>query len=233
MSTTPPSEPTPPLLLTPESIRAMRRSYGERGLEQGDLPEDPLEAIQLWLGEASVNPLVVEANAMVLATSNGGLPGQRTVLLKGIDERGLSFFSNYRSRKAADLHANPRASLLFPWYPMERQVIVEGAVTRLSREESAEYFALRPWGSQIAARASEQSQPIDSREVLEERWRETAAEFPEGSTVPLPDWWGGYLLEPTAIEFWQGRYSRLHDRLRFERKSNGDHREWRCQRLSP
>jgi pyridoxamine 5'-phosphate oxidase len=211
-------------------ISSMRRSYGEVGIADGALPDDPIEAISLWLAEAAGNPLVVEPNAMVLATVDAqGRPRSRTVLLKGIDERGLTFFTNYRSRKGADINVNPWASLLFPWYSMERQLIVSGSVEQLSTEESEEYFQSRPWGHQIGALASDQSQPLPSRGDLERRWREAAAEFPDEGSVPRPESWGGYLVRPDRVEFWQGRYSRLHDRLVFDRAANG----WNSSRLYP
>jgi pyridoxamine 5'-phosphate oxidase len=208
----------------------MRRSYGEVGILDGALPDDPIEGISLWLAEAAGNPLLVEPNAMVLSTvDDQGRPRSRTVLLKGIDQRGLTFFTNYRSRKGEEINANPVASLLFPWYSMERQLIVSGTVESVSVEESEEYFRSRPWGHQIGAVASDQSQPLESRADLERRWRETAVQYPEQSNVPRPPHWGGYLVRPDRVEFWQGRYSRLHDRLLFDRTADG----WQAKRLYP
>lgn len=215
---------------TRDEIAQMRRSYGEIGLPDDGLPADPIEGILAWLAEAAANPLIVEPNAMVLATVGPeGVPRARTVLLKSIDARGLTFFTNYESRKGEDILRDPHVSVVFPWYPMERQVSVEGSVEKLPREESEEYFASRPWGHQVGAIASDQSRPLASRAALEQRWRDTAADFPDGSPVPMPTHWGGYLIRPNRIEFWQGRYSRLHDRIAYERDAGG----WRPQRLYP
>ena len=169
---------------------------------------------------------------MVLATASAdGAPSARHVLLKGLDERGLAFFTNYGSRKARELDANPRAALLFHWRePAHRQVIVDGTAERLSAEESDEYFTTRPHGSRLGALASSQSSVIESREELERRYEELAARHPEGDPPPRPDWWGGYRVTPVAVEFWQGRPNRLHDRLRFRRAGGGD---WKLERLAP
>jgi pyridoxamine 5'-phosphate oxidase len=211
-------------------ISAMRRSYGEVGILDGALPADPIEGISLWLAEAAANALVVEPNAMVLSTVDSeGRPRSRTVLLKGIDHRGLTFFTNYLSRKGQEITANPVVSLLFPWYPMERQLLISGTVEPVSEEESEEYFRSRPWGHQVGAVASDQSQPLESRADLERRWRETAAQFPQETSVPRPAHWGGYVVRPDRVEFWQGRYSRLHDRILFDLTTQG----WRSMRLYP
>lgn len=204
----------------------MRRSYGEIGIT--DLPEDPLAALRSWLADAAANPLVVEPNAMVVSTVEKAQPSARTVLLKGIDH-GLTFFTNYNSRKGQEIAANAHVSALFPWYPMERQVIVLGTAEKVSAQESDEYFASRPWSSQIGALASDQSQPLARREELQERWDHFAARYPEGTQVPRPDHWGGFRIIATSVEFWQGRYSRLHDRVRFE-KTDGT---WMSRRLFP
>ena len=217
-------------IVTREEIRAMRRSYGDAGLET--LPNDPFEAFALWLKQAHENTVVVEANAMVLSTVTADSQiNTRTVLLKDISDGGFTFFTNYQSRKAHGIELNPNVSLLFPWYAMERQVSISGFAEKISETESAEYFASRPWSSQIGAWASAQSSPLSSREELEQRFAGASQKWPEGSTVPKPPHWGGYRVTPISIEFWQGRYSRLHDRLCYER-ANSD-TEWEITRYYP
>lgn len=215
-----------------DAIRAMRRSYGEVGLTEGLAGANPLPLFANWLAEAAGNSYLVEANAMVLSTFDGARISSRTVLLKGFDsvEGGCTFFTNYQSAKAQALDSNPEVSLLFPWYAMERQVIITARVEKVSRGESEEYFASRPWSSQIGAWASDQSMEIPDRAVLEKRFQEFAARYPEGSAVPLPDNWGGFRALPHTFEFWQGRYSRLHDRIRFTKVSDGT---WSRERLAP
>jgi pyridoxamine 5'-phosphate oxidase len=212
-----------------DEISKMRRSYGEIGLRESDLNSNPISQFQLWLKEASENPMIVEANAMVLATSAEAQPETRTVLLKDVTEAGFTFFTNYNSTKSKSIAANPNVSLLFPWYPMERQVKILGSADRISSVDSDKYFATRPWSSQIGAWASDQSAPLSSREELEKRWAEFAKKFPEGSQVPRPPHWGGFLVAPTMIEFWQGRYSRLHDRIRYTRDAS----TWKPERFYP
>jgi pyridoxamine 5'-phosphate oxidase len=218
-------------------ISAMRRSYGEVGISESAINQDPIAQFQIWLKEAAANSMIVEANAMVLSTVGSGKPTARTVLLKDVTSSGFTFFTNYGSRKAQEISHNSAVSLLFPWYPMERQVIVLGDAVRISETESEKYFATRPWSSQIGAWASNQSEVLDSREVLEASWKDIAARYPEGSTVPKPPHWGGFLVTPTSIEFWQGRYSRLHDRLRFTRnddlESNQAETNWKLERFFP
>ncbi len=210
-------------------IRGMRRSYGEVGLDH--LPADPLVAFAQWLKEASENPIIVEANAMVLSTLGQDAEiTTRTVLLKDISENGFTFFTNYSSRKAHAIELNPQVTLLFPWHAMERQVVISGIAAKVTAEESQEYFATRPWSSQIGAWASHQSSPLSSREELEQRWQGAAQKWPEGSKVPCPPHWGGYRVNPISIEFWQGGDSRLHDRLRYERNNNTD---WEITRYYP
>ncbi len=215
-----------------ESIRAMRLSYSQAALNESDIVSDPIAQFVKWLGEASENILVVEPNAMVLATNSGEFPTSRSVLLKDVSEVGFTFFTNYLSRKAEAISKNPKISLLFPWYPMERQVIILGSAEKVSAEESDEYFATRPWASQIGAIASAQSSVLESREDLEEKYLRFVEKFPKGSKVPRPEYWGGYLVRPVSIEFWQGRYSRLHDRLRYSR-STPDRPDWSVTRLNP
>ena len=211
-------------------ISAMRRSYGEVGLEK--LPADPFVAFEQWMVEAAANEIIVEANAMVLSTADGsGEITTRTVLLKDISQGGFTFFTNYSSRKAQAIAMNSQVTLLFPWYAMERQVIISGQADKISREESESYFATRPWSSQIGAWASAQSAPLSSREELEQRYAGAAEKWPEGSVVPRPPHWGGYRVTPISIEFWQGRYSRLHDRLRYERDNSAS--EWEITRYYP
>lgn len=217
-----------------EAIAAMRRSYGEKSLES--LPADPFKAFADWLLEAHQNSIIVEANAMVLSTlgvANDGseLISTRTVLLKDISEGGFTFFTNYSSRKGQAIELNPQVTLLFPWYAMERQVSISGLAEKVSEEESSEYFAKRPWSSQIGAWASVQSAPLASREELEERYKGAQEKWPEGSVVPKPPHWGGYRVMPLSIEFWQGRYSRLHDRLRYERTNTKSN--WEVARYYP
>ena len=217
-----------------DAIRAMRRSYGEVGLES--LPADPFAAFHEWLSEAAANDFIVEANAMVLSTLGSDAQGRdaittRTVLLKDISLGGFTFFTNYSSRKAQAIELHDQVTLLFPWYAMERQVSISGYAEKVSQAESEDYFATRPWSSQIGAWASAQSAPLASREELEQRFAGAAQKWPEGSVVPCPPHWGGYRVTPISIEFWQGRYSRLHDRLRYERANTSA--DWEVGRYYP
>jgi pyridoxamine 5'-phosphate oxidase len=217
-------------IVTRDEIRAMRRSYSDAGLET--LPNNPFEAFAMWLKDAHENPVIVEANAMVLSTVTADSQiNTRTVLLKDISDGGFTFFTNYQSRKAHGIELNPNVSLLFPWYAMERQVSISGVAEKVSAQESDDYFATRPWGSQIGAWASAQSSHLASREELEQRFAGAAEKWPEGSTVPRPAHWGGYRVTPLDIEFWQGRYSRLHDRLRYERTATTA--DWELSRYYP
>ena len=213
-----------------EAIRAMRRSYGEVGLE--NLPTDPFAAFANWLKEAAENTVIVEANAMVLSTlGDKEHISTRTVLLKDISQGGFTFFTNYSSRKAQAIELNSQVTLLFPWFAMERQVSISGFAEKISERESLDYFESRPWASQIGAWASAQSAPLSSREELEQRFAGASEKWPEGSSVPKPPHWGGYRVTPISIEFWQGRYSRLHDRLRYERDNSNA--EWEITRYYP
>ena len=219
---------------TRQAISAMRRSYGVEGIT--DLGSDPIAAFTTWLQEAAANDYIVEANAMVLSTLGSARDGSdaistRTVLLKDISEGGFTFFTNYNSQKSQAIDLHEQVTLLFPWYAMERQVSISGFAEKISREESEDYFATRPWSSQIGAWASAQSAPLASREELEQRFKGATEKWPEGTTVPCPPHWGGYRVTPVNIEFWQGRYSRLHDRLRYERANiNSD---WEVHRYYP
>ena len=220
--------------ITREEIAAMRRSYGDAPIDA--LPQDPFEALHIWMNEARNNPVIVEANAMVLSTLGQSRDGtreeisSRTVLLKDISNGGFTFFTNYSSRKAREIEFHEQVTLLFPWYAMERQIIISGDVMKISHEESVEYFATRPWSSQIGAWASAQSSELSSRDELEQRFAGAAQKWPEGSIVPMPSHWGGYRVTPISIEFWQGRNSRLHDRLRYERDNTG---RWETRRYYP
>ena len=213
-----------------EDIAAMRRQYGEHGLIEGELPLNPIELFNTWLTQAAENEIVVEANAMVLSTEVDDQPTSRTVLLKDLTDGGFTFFSNYESRKGKQISENKNVSLLFPWYPMERQVIVIGSATKIARGDSEKYFATRPRSSQIGAWASEQSTELSSRQELENKFKELETKFAKEEVIPTPPYWGGYIVYPISIEFWQGRYSRLHDRIRYVREKNNN---WQIKRLNP
>jgi pyridoxamine 5'-phosphate oxidase len=196
------------------------------------LPTDPFAAFANWLKEAAENSFIVEPNAMVLSTlGDKEHISTRTVLLKDLSQGGFSFFTNYSSRKAQAIELNSQVTLLFPWFAMERQVSISGFAEKISEAESTEYFLSRPWASQIGAWASAQSAPLASREELEQRFVGASEKWPEGSSVPRPPHWGGYRVTPISIEFWQGRYSRLHDRLRYERANSNT--EWEITRYYP
>ena len=210
------------------SLADLRREYASRALTEAEALDDPIQQFALWFGEALKSELL-DTNAMTLATaSRNGVPAARIVLLKGFDEAGFVFFTNYESAKARDLEDNPRACLLMFWAALERQVRITGVVTKTSAEESATYFHSRPFESQIGAWASAQSQKVDERAVLESRYAELAAKY-AGMPVPLPPFWGGYRVAPESIEFWQGRKSRLHDRLLYVRRDG----RWERSRLAP
>ena len=213
-----------------EDIAAMRRQYGEHGLIEGELPLNPIELFNTWLTQAAENEIVVEANAMVLSTEVDDQPTSRTVLLKDLTDAGFTFFSNYESRKGKQISENKNVSLLFPWYPMERQVIVIGSATKIARQDSEKYFTTRPRSSQIGAWASEQSAELSSRQELENKFKELENKFAKEEVIPTPPYWGGYIVYPISIEFWQGRYSRLHDRIRYVREKNNN---WQLKRLNP
>jgi pyridoxamine 5'-phosphate oxidase len=209
------------------TLADLRKNYSLGSLDITDADPNPFRQFDVWFRQA-VDAQLPEPNTMTLATVDAsGRPSARIVLIKGVDERGFVFFTNYESRKGRELAQNPHASLLFYWIELERQVRVEGSVVKTSAEESDTYFASRPVGSRIGAWASEQSKVIESRAALEMREREFSAQY--GENPPRPPHWGGYRLIPDAIEFWQGRPSRLHDRLRYTRSGS----EWTIDRLSP
>jgi pyridoxamine 5'-phosphate oxidase len=211
------------------TLADQRKEYSLAGLSEKDVARDPFRQFEKWFQEAEAAK-IHEPNAAVLATtSKEGRPSARTVLLKGIDGRGFVFYTNYNSRKGRELEANPRAAYLFPWFALERQVIVEGAVTTIAREESEAYYHSRPRASQLAAWASAQSSIISGRDELESAMKAVEKKY-SGVEAPLPPNWGGFRIAPDSVEFWQGRRSRLHDRLRYRREAEGS---WVIERLAP
>ncbi len=210
-------------------LEQVRREYLQGGLRRADLPADPLQLFALWQEQAIASNLL-DPTAMALATvSTNGQPSQRIVLLKNVDEKGFVFFTNYGSRKAGEIFANPKVSLLFPWHPMERQVKICGTAEKISVMESARYFATRPRDSQLAAWASSQSQAITSRSFLMMQLENMKQKFAQGE-VPLPDFWGGIRVRPHQIEFWQGGANRLHDRFEYKQREDNT---WSISRLAP
>ncbi len=211
------------------SIADLRRDYALASLDRSDVVADPIEQFSRWFANAT-DAAIAEPNAMTLATvAHDGAPDARVVLLKGVDQRGFTFFTEYRSQKGLDLLAHPHAALVFFWVELERQVRIRGTVSRLSTAESAAYYESRPRGSRIGAWASVQSSVLTDRDVLEQRVREVEEKFPGETAPPLPPHWGGFLVSPTQVEFWQGRQSRLHDRLRYRLDGSA----WLLERLSP
>lgn len=212
-----------------ENIADLRKEYTSASLDIETANPNPFLQFEKWFKEAQDGQLP-EPNAMVLGTvGSDGQPFQRTVLMKALDEKGVVFYTNYQSRKAQQIAENNRVNALFPWFPMERQVAIQGVAVKVSSKESLSYFLSRPHGSQLGAWVSQQSEVISSRSILEMKLAEMKRKFKEGK-VPLPDFWGGYRIEPTSFEFWQGRQNRLHDRLLYEKQANGS---WKISRLSP
>lgn len=206
----------------------MRRDYRKDTLDESQVDPNPIHQFETWF-KAAKESEVMEANAMILATVAEGRPSQRVVLLKGIEESGFYFYTNYQSKKAQELAANPFASICFHWDRMERQVRIEGRVIKASQENSEAYFQSRGRGSRIGAWASPQSQEIDNREFLEEQVKTIEARFHSTEAFPKPEFWGGYCLLPDYFEFWQGRSSRLHDRIFYRKTASG----WKMGRLAP
>ena len=215
--------------MTGVSLADLRKEYMLHGLSEDEVDADPIRQFAVWL-DAAIAADHPEPTAMTVATATpDGAPSARMTLLKGLDARGFVFYTNYESRKGQELAANPRAALIFFWVLLERQVRIEGRVERTAPEESDAYFHSRPLGSQIGAAASPQSQPVPDRATLERRFAALEAEY-AGGEVPRPAHWGGYRVIPETIEFWQGRPSRLHDRLRYTRQPGS---AWRMERLAP
>jgi pyridoxamine 5'-phosphate oxidase len=213
------------------SLADLRREYTSGGLRRADLDANPIKQFQKWFAQAEIalakNQLDVNAGTLATADKNG-IPSARVVLLKGLDERGFTFFTNYDSRKGRELAENPNAALVFYWHELERQVCIAGSMKKTSREESENYFKSRPRGSQLAAWASDQSKTISDRAALETNWQELEKKF--ATDIPLPPNWGGFILKPERIEFWQGRPSRLHDRFSYTRRPDNS---WKLERLAP
>jgi pyridoxamine 5'-phosphate oxidase len=213
--------------MPPLDLAALREEYARAGLHEADLAADPITMFDRWMGEAH-DAIRHDANAMVVSTVDAaGQPSSRMVLLKGVSADGFVFFTNAGSRKGAELAANPRCALLFPWHVLERQVRVEGTATPLPRADVEAYFSSRPHGSQLGAWASHQSQVVSDRAELEDAYGDAEARFPDA--VPVPEEWGGYVVRPEVVEFWQGRTSRMHDRLVYRRSGS----TWVTERLAP
>ena len=212
-----------------DNIAGLRNEYTKESLTIDSVSKSPFEQFRKWFNEAT-NAALLEPNAMIIATVDAShQPTQRTVLMKAFDERGLVFYTNYKSRKAEHIYQNPKVSLLFPWYALERQVSITGKAEKVSTKDSLAYFISRPFGSRLGAWVSQQSKVITSRSILETKLHEMKQKFKDGK-VPLPDFWGGYRVVPDTFEFWQGRPNRLHDRIFYERSEKG---QWDISRISP
>ena len=215
------------------SVRDLRRDFGRLSLTEANAGEDPIDLFRRWLDEAIAAGLR-DPNAFVLATSGANAqPSGRVLLLKDFSDAGFVFYTNYESRKGQQLAENPRACMIFFWPDHERQVRIEGLVERVSRDESAEYFVSRPRASQLGAHASAQSRTLAGREEIEQKFPDLDRKYDADQPIPLPDYWGGYLLKPELLEFWQGRSNRLHDRLEYRFRVAGGENSWQRQRLSP
>ena len=214
-------------MLNNAELAGLRRTWSARKLDETSVSKNPFEQFSLWMTEA-IEAQILDPNAMTLATADKvGIPSARIVLLKGVDEKGLVFFTNYGSRKSADLLANPNAAVVFFWKELERQLRAMGRIERVTKEESEEYFKSRPYDSKIGAWASRQSSVVPGRKYLEEKFEEAKKKFP--GEVPLPDFWGGYMIIPGRFEFWQGRENRMHDRIVYLKNEE----DWNIVRLAP
>ena len=213
----------------PRDLAALRREYEDHGLSASDLGADPIPAFVAWL-DAAQGAGLHEANAMVVVTVSELAPSARMVLLKHVDRDGFVFYTNFRSRKGRELAANPQCALLFPWHPLERQVRIEGSARRVSDDVADAYFATRPRGAQLGAWASPQSEVVSDRDYLQDRYLQESDRFAGVEPIPRPPHWGGFVVRPQMVEFWQGRPGRMHDRIRFERAADAT---WLVERLAP
>ena len=211
-----------------QDLANLRQEYSKSALDLDSVDLSPISQFRVWFDEA-IKSEIIEPNAMVVGTvDNNNQPMQRTVLMKAFDEKGLVFYTNYESRKAAQIAENPRVSLIFPWYGLERQVAVTGVAEKISKAESLAYFTSRPFGSRLGAWVSQQSKVITSRSILEMKLEEMKQKFKDGK-IPLPDFWGGFRVVPDSFEFWQGRPNRLHDRIHYKKVNH----QWDISRMSP